>query len=344
MPNKSEFENIAVLAHSLVKPFIISIHHRNWHWHNAYEMMLLMEGGVEVSLAAKSLSLREGDIFLLRPRQAHALTCGKRRENLIAILQFPADFCSIYCREAAQIQFEDSLLSHSLDSPEVHELRSTFLKLLNQQGPTETKPNSRGQNPGEDSFQILMTAALLNQLFYIFTRLAPYQLIREQPRILRDDEDRTREIIDFMAEHYRESVILNNLAARLNLDSAYLSRYFKRQFSCTLTDYVTRLRLSDAIVQLESPKRSLGDIARSAGFTDLRAMNRAFQKNFDCDAKDFHQHVEQGHTPTALRAVGNREFYYPSIQFQDLTKAFLSQNPDFCPSPFTHSELSRFLD
>ncbi|RSK50185.1 helix-turn-helix transcriptional regulator [Hymenobacter rigui] len=70
---------------------------------------------------------------------------------------------------------------------------------------------------------------------------------------------------------------LTELAAEAGIHPAHLSRGFPRYFSCTLGQYVRRLRVQRALALFSDPQQSLLDIALACGFYDQSHFIRCFR-------------------------------------------------------------------
>ena len=89
-------------------------------------------------------------------------------------------------------------------------------------------------------------------------------------------DDRIRRVLDYLHEHFREPVVVPELAEIACLSSATLNRLFKRHTRQTPIDYVTRLRIGRACSALMEGKVSIAAAADLAGYRNLANFNRQF--------------------------------------------------------------------
>lgn len=71
---------------------------------------------------------------------------------------------------------------------------------------------------------------------------------------------------------------LKSLADQLNVSPAYLSGLFKKECKCTLTDYVNKMRIEQAIGLLRNTEKQVQTIAYECGFQDPNYFIRIFKK------------------------------------------------------------------
>ena len=94
-------------------------------------------------------------------------------------------------------------------------------------------------------------------------------------------------VLFYLNEHYKQPLTLESVAAALGYNSSYLSRYFRLQFSISLTKYITFLRLREALRLMKEEKNSIAFCAMESGFPSLRTFYRCFSEEFHCSPLDY---------------------------------------------------------
>ncbi|SHM45986.1 helix-turn-helix domain-containing protein [Chitinophaga sp. CF418] len=103
-------------------------------------------------------------------------------------------------------------------------------------------------------------------------------LIDSNPTIKKHYPEWTRQIITVLNDLWDEPPSLAELAAQINIHPVTLSKYFSRYFSCTLGEYLRRIKIERALVLVRSKKYSLTEIAYMCGFTDQAHFTRTFRQ------------------------------------------------------------------
>ena len=94
-------------------------------------------------------------------------------------------------------------------------------------------------------------------------------------------------ILFYLNEHYREELSLSALATAFGYSPSYLSRYFKDRFHIGLKQYVTVLRLKNAVLLMHEQRHSITYCALESGFTSMRTFYRAFREEFGCAPQEY---------------------------------------------------------
>ncbi len=82
----------------------------------------------------------------------------------------------------------------------------------------------------------------------------------------------------YIEDHYLECLSLAQLASRIHLAPAYLSRKFKEYFGVSPINYVTLLRLNNAALCLRNNQLSIKKVAELSGYTDSLYFSRMFKR------------------------------------------------------------------
>jgi AraC-like DNA-binding protein len=321
-----EFETIVHPKHPFTKAFINSIQIRDWHWHQDFELILLLNGGITIQTLHEIIEMREGDFYLLHPRDIHRIT-GPSLENHVGLVQIDANFCTAYYPSFHRIQFLNPFIpNHYIDQP-AELIRESMLALLRDSNRVE-------QNP-------LKHMAQINLLFYgCYELFAIDTTIEKDYLSLTQKQERVCLIFDYLQSHYDQSVTLADLANHIGLDQSYLSRYFKQTFQISFRDYLTKMRLNRAEFLLLHSDRSITDIAYDSGFSDLRTFNKQFQSEYQSAPKEFRSLLGKP-TLTSADSTGTIEIYLPPEDHPRIVQDFVRRNSS-PPTTADSSAISNF--
>ncbi len=96
------------------------------------------------------------------------------------------------------------------------------------------------------------------------------------------DTTQTNQLIkraeEYIAEHYMESITLNELARSIGISSGYLSALFPQTLHCGFVDYLNKVRIERACVYLEQNYFKTYEIAYRVGFNDEKYFSKVFKK------------------------------------------------------------------
>ena len=93
---------------------------------------------------------------------------------------------------------------------------------------------------------------------------------------------KVQDAIDFIDDNfYKKDMSLNMVAGEIGANASYLSSIFKKEKGCSLSRYLTQVRLEQAKKYLiEYPDKTLIDISESVGYSDVYYFSKNFKKYY----------------------------------------------------------------
>lgn len=93
--------------------------------------------------------------------------------------------------------------------------------------------------------------------------------------------------------HCRD-VTLNSLSEHLEMNSTYVSSYYRNHTGEKLFDYITRVRMNEAMRILRSEANmSLTEVAEAVGYSNAVSFSRSFKKQFGIAPSEFRRDFEK---------------------------------------------------
>ena len=89
---------------------------------------------------------------------------------------------------------------------------------------------------------------------------------------------RIREAHDLLESQFASRLTLSRVSHAVGLHPVYLAAAFRKQYGCSVGEYLRRLRIQYACRQLVSSDRTIAEIAASAGFCDQSHFSRTFKQ------------------------------------------------------------------
>lgn len=149
----------------------------------------------------------------------------------------------------------------------------------------------------QDAYELLCTG-IINTIFYQFLQIEEYHIFSDTARdTYRLQQQRIRQISDYIDQHYSRKLLLSDIAAELDLNLYYLSHFFKEHFGFSFQDYLARIRSEKARQLLLLTDQSLLDICMSAGFSDPKYFNCSFKKQYGITPKEYRRQFKHAPLP-----------------------------------------------
>lgn len=131
--------------------------------------------------------------------------------------------------------------------------------------------------PPEDFLTSIGRAADIFQLEDIIKRLLAFTR-EELTSSEREYSQYVQEAITYIREHPAENLTLDDIARHTHMNSSYLSRIFKKECGCSVTEYITTIRMEKAKELLETTNLLTYEIAEKIGINEPSYFSMLFKK------------------------------------------------------------------
>ena len=112
---------------------------------------------------------------------------------------------------------------------------------------------------------------------YVRRAVTDYLALLLEGRRLQDNKP-VRVAKQYIAEHYREQIKLEDVARQVHLSPVYFSTIFKKETGMNFSDYLISYRLDVAKELLKTTGLSMAEIAGAVGYLDTKYFSKLFSK------------------------------------------------------------------
>lgn len=166
-----------------------------------------------------------------------------------------------------------------------------------------------------------MSRELIELLLFLSNN---FSINRKEKRehINADSEERIERILDYIHGHWQEDIRVSALAKMEYLSPNYLSRFFQSRVHCSLTEYITQIRILHAQDALLRSDTSTTTIGYDCGFPNSSSFIRAFRNHTGQTPTDYrlnNQHKKA--TPVDNGSQGNNLDLTFLLSFSDEVKS-----------------------
>ena len=114
---------------------------------------------------------------------------------------------------------------------------------------------------------------------------AKVEVVSESKRILK--------VKNYIDEHYKDDLSLEQLADIVGMTPTAFSRYFKQRMAKNISEYIVDIRLGHAARLLVDTSDSVSEICWATGFNTLSNFNRLFRKRKGCSPTEFREKYQK---------------------------------------------------
>lgn len=146
-----------------------------------------------------------------------------------------------------------------------------------------------------DEKKVYMELDIKWRLGKMFSCLVEDFFVRRKENLEQKKENTTnmKIVIDYIHEHYQNSITISELADLLHFSEPYFMRYFKRHTGVTSVDYINDFRMNKAIELLMNTENSIMEIAIQVGMHNISYFNRLFKKKYEMTPKEYRKKYQE---------------------------------------------------
>lgn len=232
------------------------------HWHNECELIYIRSGSLELTVDGNTRTLCEGESALIIGGSMHGGTPTDCNYDCI-VFDISAFLRPGRCSAAMQ-----SLINHE-------KRPAPFFEKGSEQS-VYAKQACDALAYKETGYEFYLHGQLMC-LFGSILRGNCYSSEKELPAGDIKKIRKFKKVLQYIEQHYREPLTLEDLARQCDMNRNYFCRAFKEYTQKTPMEYLNFYRIESACEKIVSTDEKLLDIAMSCGFSDYSYFIKVFK-------------------------------------------------------------------
>lgn len=246
-----------------------------WHHHKEVELLLLLEGSMQVETVDNVYRLQERDLLVIGSSRLHRTKRDQPVKQIVLQFDISAQL-DPYTKDYTPILLE---LSEPLDrinpvlstEPSVKEaMIDLLIRVYNEASRME---------PG---FELAISGSF-KQLLSLFIRHAPAAATTLSPA----DWQRLKPVLDYVEAHYASLIRIHDVLPFVHLEYHYFIKYFQQCIGMSFVDYIHLRRIRKSEHLLLTEPFSIADIGVQSGFPNVTQFIRIFKRYNGCTPSEF---------------------------------------------------------
>lgn len=258
----------------------------NWHYHKQLELLLVLDGKLDVYLEEDSYHIRGGDLLIIGDSELHRDRSSKHLDYIV--LQFDLeqffDHSSIpYIR-----YFSDSQVPLS---------KVNYIFKENETIKTQTAACIEGilkEASRKETGYELAVSILIKQILLLLLRGDTRKILVEQDNF---DKVRLKPVLDYVENHLTDRIQVEEVCKIANMSYYYFVKYFKKTIGLSFTEYVNYRKVKWAERILLTKDLSISEVGERIGMPNMAHFYKMFKKYNDCSPKQFQRKMSTWQPP-----------------------------------------------
>ncbi|SFM17777.1 AraC-type DNA-binding protein [Paenibacillus sp. 1_12] len=245
-----------------------------WHYHKEVEILLLLEGSMQVETVDTVYDLQDQDLLIIGSSRLHRTKRHNPVKQIVLQLdiiaqldQYTKDYSPILLELSEPLDRVNGVLSMNKSVKE-----SMFNLLIH------VYQEASRMEPGYE----LAISGAFKQLLSQFIRHAP-----SSTPISPADWQRLKPVLDYVESHYENPIRIHDVLHLVHLEYHYFIKYFQKCIGMSFIDYLHLRRIKKSEHLLLTESLSMADIGVQSGFPNVTQFIRIFKRYNDCTPSEF---------------------------------------------------------
>lgn len=259
-----------------------------YHHHPEYDIFYFLKDSGTIQIGNWSGNFKKGSIFIIGPELPHGLQSDfpddqDESNPALAVLQFTRESIGLEFLNKPETKHIKEFLTQAQRGIEFHgkdrELIAKYI--LELRGKNKLNLFTR-------FIDILDLMANSEDITYLTQPRQNEQKISKAHQKLIDS-------INFMNTHFKQELLLEDLADHLSQNSKSISRFIKQKTGRNFSELLNEIRISHACQMIMTTDIPLSKLYSSCGYKNRSNFNRWFLKLRGCTPKDFKHNITTGY-------------------------------------------------
>lgn len=245
----------------------------NLHWHDFYELEVVVSGKCGECLNGEYFEVSEGDVYILTPPDIHSFILPDEGGHVgIASVRFYEAFVSEHIRECLK-----KITTAIIPKVEPEQYRM-ILSLADRAKEEMRSPNA------------FRNAAAEHMLSCILCMLLSMENVHKPQKS--NDKSYISLVLDYISNNYTNDISLEDAADALSLSKCYLSTLMSDNIGKGFREILNVYRLRHVTTELLSTEKTITDICYGAGYQNFSHFSRVFRQHFGMTPAQYRKQVD----------------------------------------------------
>lgn len=241
------------------------------HWHDSIEMVYVIKGAITIGFENKKVKVSEKEFCIINSRTVHSVLSEK---NEALVLQIPKELMKKYMPDIDNYFFEIEMNPDSeIEKTKLERVKKIFTDM---HVIYEIRPEG----------YLLKFNAILYDLLFTLMHSYSHKIIQKSTDRASKYLEQLNSIMTYLKSHYREKIVIAEVAEKYGYNEDYLMKLFKKQTGMTIIEYLYSYRITRVYQELINTKKSVNDIFSENGCSNHRVAMRVFKEIYGCTPKE----------------------------------------------------------
>ena len=239
------------------------------HYHKEFELILILSGVGTAFVDNNTYPVSQNDVLFINSQQLHGIAPNNSDESEFIAIVFAPEFYGAL--DSIYNKYVNPILKNSILIPT---LLGKNINLIDKISSLQNIKN----NP---HYELIIKAKML-EILDILWSTSIKKVVNKDMNI-----EEIKVAVDYIKEHYKEKITLQNLSNLTNLNRDYFCKKFSQLVGLSPIDYLVHIRIEYSCNMLVNTNLGIGSIAMDCGFSSFSYYSKVFRRIKGCSPKEY---------------------------------------------------------
>lgn len=260
------------------------------HWHNEPEVILCVDGAIDVNCNGETFKLSKNDILFINSSQIHSLHIYPFTKSITFVFDLNScisqrlDTCDqkfILPLKNLEITITSGLTFQSGNVDRKEELVDIIKHIIDLE---TNRPYA---------YQITLKGYLFLMMSILISTSPVNRYKNQEYKNIVKNYESLKTVLDYFDNNYKEKISIDELAKLIHMSTPYFCKYFKNFTGNTPVDYINMIRIENAVRLIKTSNKRIIDIAYEVGFQNFSYFSKVFKKNKNISPSEYRASLDE---------------------------------------------------
>ena len=262
------------------------------HWHSEIEIFYIMpeSSSITVFIDGTPYPLSERDMLIVPSAAVHRIEVSEQK-NKVLRLEIGYPLLGENFRPFTEKQFLTPYYQLSKEtSPYFVKLENLFHTISQEKlALSEENQDNEDSQALDTIISRMRVSAYLIEVASIFLEILPMVSPKPSERRKQHSFQALQSIIFYLKCHYNEQITLEKAATMAGYEKTHFCQLFKEVIGKTFHQYLTQIRLEEALPLLRDTTLPITSIAKSVGINNIKTFSRLTRQYYGLSPKELRE-------------------------------------------------------
>ncbi len=256
--------------------------------HDFWEMVYVDSGNVHIGAGKNRHTLRQGELIFHKPNEFHTISSDTKTPSNVFVISFVTTSKNMVWFRERKLSLPANLRRYIKIL--IDEGRNNFDLPFNNPLLRDMKMKDEAPFGGQQIIRTTLEQFLIMLIRNFGEKSNSRSIFPDKESM---DNHLVSSIVSLLGENIYGRITVDEICRKLNYSRTYISKLFNENCGCTIIEYYTRMKISEAKKLMREDCYSILEISAMLGFNNPHYFSRVFKSQVNMSPREYIHSVKE---------------------------------------------------